>query len=107
MNDICSKRRLYGNGIAADLIHLISSHSVQIMPNVTFTAFMKMCLFFLFKTHTLEIIVVFYRRNVPTYPRKRCTKNKNSDRSNSVMWLFFIFTTAALKAIYCLVLFFF
>lgn len=59
MNDICSKRRLYGNGIAADLIHLISSHSVQIMPNVTFTAFMKMCLFSLFKTHTLEIIIVF------------------------------------------------
>lgn len=60
MNDICSKRRLYGNGIAADLIHLISSHSVQIMPNVTFTAFMKMCFFSpFFKTHTLEIIVVF------------------------------------------------
>lgn len=73
MNDICSKRRLYGNGIGGDLIRLISSHRVQIMPNVTFTAFMKMSLFFppnLLKTHTLKIIIVFYGHNTSRYARK-------------------------------------
>lgn len=56
MNDICSKRRQYGNGIAADLIHLISSQCVQMMPNVTFTSFIKKNPFL---SKYIEMIVVF------------------------------------------------